>query len=142
MNNETQQIFVYGSLRSGFHHPAFQYLFKYFHLIGDAKVQGVLYDNGDYPVAKPTSEEKFIVGELYQINSPVEFPYAIEQLDDYEGIIVEVGEMPMYKRELVTVLHNGQPQPAWIYWYNGNTQGLPEIPSGDALLFMQQKNKL
>ncbi len=141
MNNKTHKLFVYGSLRSGFHHAAYQYLFKYFHLIGEAKVKGKLLDLGEYPVAISTEEEKFIIGELYAINSPVEFLYAIEQLDDYEGINVEVGEIPLYKREEVTVIQNNQPHQAWIYWYTGNTQELPEITSGDALEYMQQKNK-
>ena len=45
---------------------------------------------GAYPAAIPTTDEKFIVGELYVIKSPAEFSYAIEQLDDYEGLNVEV----------------------------------------------------
>lgn len=142
MNNETFQLFVYGSLRSGFHHAAYQYISKYFHLIGEAAVKGNLYDMGEYPVALATNEEKFISGELYAINSPAEFLYAIEQLDDYEGINVEVGETALYIREKVTVYCNKQQSGAWIYWFNGNVDGLPQIASGDVLQYMQQKNKL
>jgi gamma-glutamylcyclotransferase (GGCT)/AIG2-like uncharacterized protein YtfP len=142
MNNETFQLFVYGSLRSGFHHAAYLYISKYFHLIGDATVKANLYDMGEYPVAQATNEEKFINGELYAINSPAEFLYAIEQLDDYEGINVEVGETALYKREKVTVYCNNQQSAAWVYWFNGNVDGLPQIASGDVLQYMQQKNKL
>jgi gamma-glutamylcyclotransferase (GGCT)/AIG2-like uncharacterized protein YtfP len=142
MNNETLQLFVYGSLRSGFHHAAYLYISKYFHLIGEAMVKGNLYDMGEYPVALATNEEKFISGELYAINSPAEFLYAIEQLDDYEGINVEVGETALYKREEATVYCNSQQSAAWIYWFNGNVDGLPQIASGDVLQYMQQKNKL
>ncbi|MGG9964712.1 gamma-glutamylcyclotransferase family protein [Ferruginibacter sp. SUN106] len=142
MNNETYQLFVYGSLRSGFQHAAYQYIARYFHLIGDAKVNGKLYDKGDYPVAVPATEEKFIVGELYGITNPSEFSYAIGQLDDYEGLYVEAGETPLFKRETVMVHCNNQQYTAWIYWFNGSVDGLPEIATGDVLLYLQQQNKL
>ena len=141
MNNENYNLFVYGSLRSGFHHPVYQYLSKYFYLIGDATVKSKLYDMGEYPVAIPTTEEKFVTGELYAANSAAEFDYAIVQLDDYEGLNVEAGETPLYKRATTTVNCNGQEHTAWIYWFNGTIDGLPEIASGDILQYMQQKNK-
>jgi gamma-glutamylcyclotransferase (GGCT)/AIG2-like uncharacterized protein YtfP len=31
------QVFVYGSLRKGFLHPAYQYISRYFSLVGEAK---------------------------------------------------------------------------------------------------------
>ena len=142
MNNKNFQLFVYGSLRSGFHHPAYKYLSKYFNLMGEAAVKGKLYDKGEYPVAIPTSEEKFIVGELYAINNAEEFSYAIGQLDDYEGLFPEEGETPLYKREEVIVMQNNQQHKAWIYWFNGTIDGLAEIVSGDVLHYLQQKNKL
>ena len=141
MNNDTYQLFVYGSLRSGFHLPAYNYLSKYFTLVGEAVVKSTLYDKGTYPVAIPTTEDKFISGELYAINSPAEFVYAIEQLDDYEGINVEAGETALYKRATATVHCNGQQSNAWIYWFNGTVEGLPEIASGDVLQYMHDKNK-
>jgi gamma-glutamylcyclotransferase (GGCT)/AIG2-like uncharacterized protein YtfP len=141
MNNETLQLFVYGSLRSGFQHAAYQYLSKYFHLIGNATVKGKLYDMGEYPVAIATENERFIIGELYQINTAEEFSYAIGQLDDYEGLFPEEGETTLYKRETVTVYCNNQQSTAWIYWFNGSIDNLPEIASGDVLEYMQQKNK-
>ncbi|MBK8609720.1 MAG: gamma-glutamylcyclotransferase [Chitinophagaceae bacterium] len=141
MNNENHKLFVYGSLRSGFRNPVYQYLTKYFTLVGEAVVKGKLYDLGDYPAAATTEEEKFISGELYVINNPLEFSWAIGQLDDYEGLNVEAGETPMYKREEVTAYHGGKPHTTWIYWYNGNLSGKPEIESGDLLQYLQQKNK-
>jgi gamma-glutamylcyclotransferase (GGCT)/AIG2-like uncharacterized protein YtfP len=142
MNNPIHHLFVYGSLRSGFHNPAYQYLSQYFNLIGAGIVKGKLFDKGDYPVAIPTSKEKFITGELYTINSAAEFSYAIGQIDDYEGVLAEAGETPLYKRETVTVLQNNQQHTAWIYWFNGSVDGLAEIASGDVLKYMQEKNKL
>jgi gamma-glutamylcyclotransferase (GGCT)/AIG2-like uncharacterized protein YtfP len=142
MNNSIHNLFVYGSLRSGFHNPAYQYLSQYFNLMGEGVVKGKLFDKGGYPVAIPTSEEKFITGELYAINFPAEFPYAIGQIDDYEGLHVEAGETPLYKREMVTVFQNNQQHTAWIYWFNGTVDSLAEIASGDVLQYMKEKNKL
>jgi gamma-glutamylcyclotransferase (GGCT)/AIG2-like uncharacterized protein YtfP len=139
MKNEICKLFVYGSLRSGFQHQAYQYLSQYFHLLGDAVVKGKLFDKGDFPVAIATTEEKFITGELYELNTPGEFSWAIGQLDDYEGLNVEEGETALYKREAVIVYHNNQQCIAWIYWYNGNPEGLPLIASGDVLQYLKDK---
>ncbi|MDX2046248.1 MAG: gamma-glutamylcyclotransferase family protein [Chitinophagaceae bacterium] len=134
-------LFVYGSLRKGFHHPAYQYLSDYFHFVGDARVKGLLYDLGEYPAAVPTKDEKYITGELYSILNVGEFSWIIGQLDDYEGVIVEPGETPLYKRVLATIYHNNKPTQAWIYWYNGPVEGKPLITSGDVLKFMKDKNR-
>lgn len=141
MDNHIYQLFVYGSLRSGFRTPAYQYLTQYFHLVGDAVVKGKLFEKGDYPVAVSTNEDKFILGELYAINDPAQFSWAIEQLDDYEGLNVEAGETAMYKREAVAVYVEGQSSPSWIYWYSGDTQNRNEIETGDVLKYLQEKHK-
>lgn len=141
MKIEIYNLFVYGSLRSGFRNPVYEYLTKYFHLQGEAVVKGKLYDLGEYPVALPTDEDKFISGELYSINDPLEFSWAIGQLDDYEGLNAEEGELPLYKREKVTAYRDGKSFIAWIYWFNGSVKDKPEIESGDLMQYLQQKNK-
>lgn len=141
MKSKVHRLFVYGSLRSGFRNPAYEYLTRYFHLLGEAIVQGKFFDKGDVPVAVPTTNDSFIHGELYEANDPDEFSWAIDQLDDYEGLNVEPGETPWYKRELITAFLNGKPEEAWIYWYNGKVDHLPEIHTGDVLKYLQQKNK-
>ena len=141
MNNEIYKLFVYGSLRSGFRNPVYEYLTKYFYLMHEAVVKGKLYDLGDYPAAASTNEEIFISGELYCINNPLEFSWAIGQLDDYEGLNMEAGETPLYKREEVIAYKGGEAHKAWIYWYNRDLAGKPEIESGDLLQYLQQKNK-
>jgi gamma-glutamylcyclotransferase (GGCT)/AIG2-like uncharacterized protein YtfP len=95
MASEIYQLFVYGSLLSGFHHPAYEYISRYFTLIGPAKVKGKLFDMGEYPAAIPVDEETWITGELYQLNNQEEFSWAIGQLDDYEGVATEAGEAPL-----------------------------------------------
>lgn len=141
MSNENFKLFVYGSLRSGFRNPVYEYLTKYFHLLGEAVVKGKLYDLGEYPAASATDEDKFISGELYCINNPLEFSWAIGQLDDYEGLNTEEGDTPLYRREEVIAYKNGEAHTTWIYWYNKDLAGNPVIESGDLMQYLQQKNK-
>jgi gamma-glutamylcyclotransferase (GGCT)/AIG2-like uncharacterized protein YtfP len=131
-------LFVYGSLRSGFQSPAYDYISRYFDLVGPAKVRGRLYDLGEYPAAVPSDEQVFIVGELYIIKNEGEFSWAIGQLDDYEGVIVEPGEKQLYRRELADIICEEKTRRAWIYWYNGDVQGKPFIASGDILDYLKK----
>lgn len=142
MKNEVLKIFVYGSLRSGFKHPAYEYISKYFKLVSEARVKGKLYDMGSYPAAISTSEETFITGELYELKNENEFSWAMEQLDDYEGVNPDDGQPPLYIRDVTNVLIDDSTVAAWIYWYNGSVKDQPLIASGDVLQFIQQKSKL
>jgi gamma-glutamylcyclotransferase (GGCT)/AIG2-like uncharacterized protein YtfP len=142
MENKVLKLFVYGSLRSGFKHPAYEYISKYFILLGNAKVRGRLFDMGSYPAAVASNDDAFIVGELYELKNEAGFSWAFEQLDDYEGVHGEDGQPPMYVRQLSTVYYNDQTTTAWIYWFNGSIDDQPLIPSGDILEFIQHKSKL
>ena len=133
------QLFVYGSLRSGFRSAAYEYISCYFDLVGSAKVKGKLYDLGEYPAATPTSENKFIIGELYSIRNENEFSWAMGQLDDYEGVHIGFDETQLYRRELAEVYIDNRVTNAWIYWYHGDVHDKPVIESGDVLQYMGQK---
>lgn len=140
---QTVFLFVYGSLRSGFKNPMYNYVSRYFNLVAShAKVKGLLYNMGTHPVAKSTSENKFLIGELYAINNIDEFSFAIAQLDDYEGVSVEEGEKPLFQREKTIVfLDNNKEIEAWVYWYNGSVDGKTIIESGDVLQFFSEQQK-
>jgi len=140
-NQEVYQLFVYGSLRSGFHSPAYEYISRYFDIVGNAKVKGELFDLGTYPAAKPTDNNKFIIGELYRIRNEKEFAWAIGQLDDYEGVNAAFDEMQLYRRELTEVHIDNKVTNAWIYWYIGDVKDKPVIDSGDVLQYMEQKKQ-
>lgn len=133
------QLFVYGSLRSGFHSPVYEYISRFFKFIGEAKVKGRLYDMGSYPAGVSTEDDNYIIGELYQAKNEHEFSWAIGQLDDYEGVSVEPDEVQLYRREPTTVFINNQETTAWIYWYNGDIKGKPFIASGDMLEYLSAK---
>jgi gamma-glutamylcyclotransferase (GGCT)/AIG2-like uncharacterized protein YtfP len=140
--NQVYTIFVYGSLRQGFQHPAYEYMSRYFRLIGAARVQGILYDLGDFPAAKPATGDQYIIGELYEVLKAEEFPWVMAQIDDYEGLHVEPGEQPLYYRAVTPVLLDDHSHvDAWIYWYNGDVSGKQIVASGDVLDYIQQKQK-
>ena len=133
------QLFVYGSLRSGFHSSAYEYISRYFTFVGNAKVRGKLFDLGTYPAGIKSNDNKFIVGELYKITNEDEFAWAIGQLDDYEAVTVEPDEVQLYRRELTEVYFNNSITHAWIYWYNGDVSGKPLIESGDMIEYMGRR---
>lgn len=135
----TYYLFVYGSLRSGFKSPAYEYISRYFTLVANGKVKGKLYDLGDYPAAVPSNDNNFIVGELYVVKNQHEFSWAIGQLDDYEGVAMEDDEVQLYRRETAEVFYNDTSTPAWIYWYNGQVAGKLEIASGDMMEYLNKK---
>ena len=138
-NPGVYNLFVYGSLRSGFRSPVYEYISRFFTFVGEAKVRGKLFDMGSYPAGLPTNDSHFIIGELYQANNPNEFSWAIGQLDDYEGVNVEADEVQLYRREITEVQMNGTLHHAWIYWYNGDVSGRNLISSGDLMEYMRQK---
>ena len=138
-NSSTYHLFVYGSLRSGFRSPVYEYISRFFHFIGNAKVKGKLFDMGSYPGGVPSNDDTFIVGELYRIVDESEFSWAIGQLDDYEGVNVESDEVQLYRRELTDVFIDNDIIPAWIYWYNGEVNGRPVIASGDMMQYLGKK---
>ena len=138
-NQASYFVFAYGSLRKGFNSSAYEYISRYFNFYGNATVKGKLFDLGEYPAAIPVQEDAFIKGELYFVKNENEFSWAIAQIDDYEGVLVEPPEQPMYRREIANTFINDTIVPAWIYWYNGDVSGNPVIVSGDILDYLKKK---
>jgi gamma-glutamylcyclotransferase (GGCT)/AIG2-like uncharacterized protein YtfP len=140
METQSNLFFLYGSLRIGFRDPGYSYLSKYFHFVGEASVNGKFYFNGSTPVAV-SAEAGRITGDVYELNDPEDFKWVAVQLDDYEGLNVEPGETPLYKRELVSIELNGSQQSAWIYWYNRPVTDFTELDAGQIAAYLQQLNK-
>lgn len=131
-SHASKQLFVYSSLRKGFHQESYQYVSHFFSFVSNAKVKGIVSDLGGKLFATSGDGNSFINGELYNLNDEHDFSYVFGQLDDYEGLIVEQGEKPLYRRELIQVYNDdGEITDAWIYWFNGDVSGKPVITSGD-----------
>ncbi len=128
---QTNLLFVYGSLLSGFKNSAYEYIRRYFRLMGHASVKGTMYDMGDFPVVCPVDTGRVIQGELYEIINPNELSYAMAQLDDYEGLYPEEGQEVYYEREAVDINFNGETFTAWVYWYNRDVSDKRIVESGD-----------
>jgi gamma-glutamylcyclotransferase (GGCT)/AIG2-like uncharacterized protein YtfP len=133
MSAAIQYIFVYGTLRSDYHHKAHGYIARYFTLKGRARVRGRLYDCIEYPAGLPDEGNFFITGELYEIKDASEFSQALQVLDEYEGSYDSPGEPALFRREFVKVVYREEEVPAWIYWYNRPITGCQWIGSGDIL---------
>jgi len=141
MQPDIYRLFVYGSLRSGFHNSVYNYISRYFVFDGMGTEQGKLFDMGEYPAAIPCAEEYFIIGELYHIAQVEDFNWVMEQLDDYEGLLVEPGGIPLYRRELVNVLFKNTAVTSWMYWYNRPITNQPRIESGDYVAYKMRIGK-
>lgn len=137
MQHNPEHLFVYGTLRSDFHHPAHDtYISPYFELLGPARVKGKLYDLGEYPGAIATDDDSFITGELYRLKKGADFAWAMAQLDEYEGLNETP---PLYLRDLVQVHIVNQTMTTWIYWYNQPLKDETYIVSGDVLQYARDK---
>jgi len=135
------QLFVYSSLRKGFHLQAYEYLVKFFSFVSLGKVQGTLRDSGTEPVATPAEDDTFIKGELYLLNNSSDFSWVFGQLDEYEGLAGTAEEPILYRRELTTVYkEDGSTANAWIYWFSGDVSEKSVINSEDVLEYFSTKN--
>ncbi|MBZ4189670.1 gamma-glutamylcyclotransferase family protein [Niabella beijingensis] len=136
---QSNYLFVYGSLLSGFKSPAYEYMARYFELVGPATASGTLYDLGDYPAAIPDNSGRTITGELYRIRSKHELSYALAQLDGYEGLNPEAGETADYKRELCSIRRNDEQVEAWVYWFSHEIKDKPVVESGNVLDYLNSR---
>lgn len=134
---QTSFLFVYGSLLSGFKSRAYEYIRRYFRLLGYATVTGTMYDMGHFPVVRRDDTGRVVKGELYEIINTHEFSFAMAQLDDYEGLYPEEGHEAYYLRETAEVNFNGQPVTAWIYWYNHSVNDARIVENGDMLEYLK-----
>lgn len=138
---QSNYLFVYGSLLSGFKNPAYEYITRYFEFLGDATANGSMYDLGEYPAAVPDETGRKIIGELYKIKDQRQLSYAIAQLDGYEGLSPEEGENSDYKREVAPVQCNNEAFSAWVYWFNNPVMDKPLIESGSVIEYLRSKNQ-
>ncbi|MEP6616153.1 MAG: gamma-glutamylcyclotransferase family protein [Ginsengibacter sp.] len=132
------QLFIYSSLRTGFHRKSYHYIAQYFTFLCSAKVRGSLSVCEGHAIATP-SNDYYIMGELYKLTNTKDFAWVFAQLDDYEGLTADPGEIPLYRRELTTVHKDDNTvTAAWIYWSTQNPGFL--IPSGDVMEFLESRN--
>ncbi|MEZ4483609.1 MAG: gamma-glutamylcyclotransferase family protein [Syntrophotaleaceae bacterium] len=130
MRAEPAHLFVYGTLRKAASHSCHGLLASGARLVGQARMQGRLYEIDGYPGAVPSSKAgEQVAGELYRLLEP---EAVLAALDDYEEAGKEYPAPQEYLRCRVTVTReDGTEVVAWCYLYNRPTAELQLISSGD-----------
>jgi gamma-glutamylcyclotransferase (GGCT)/AIG2-like uncharacterized protein YtfP len=110
-------LFVYGTLQPGLAPAELAPAVANLVLIGEAFVNGVLYDLGGYPGAVlDASSQQRIIGAVYQVP---EDPTVMAELDAYEEFDPAAPQSSLFLRMLHPVeLATGGALQCWVYVYN------------------------
>lgn len=93
--------------------------------VGDGRVDGVLLSLGRYPgLIEGTGSVR---GELYRF---ADLPGALDVLDDVEEFEPTDPSRSLYLRIVMRVKTDDGDVDAWVYRYNGSTEGAERISSG------------
>jgi len=118
-------VFVYGGLMRGFdlHH----------HMAGGAFVSvaaaaGRLYDIGAYPGM--IEGDGTVHGELYRFGDVAVALEVLDEVEEYDPLDA-AGSQYVRVVRAVHLEKDGSVAPAWLYLYNRDVKGLPQIKSGD-----------
>lgn len=131
---DTNLLFVYGTLMRGIKSYMSKFLERNSRFIGIGYFEGRLFDLGSYPgLVKDNNSPYKVLGHIFEIN---EFA-VLKQLDIYEGNPTGFSEDYEYVRKLANVNFNTTVLKTWIYLYNRPVQGLKEITSGNYLGYVQ-----
>ena len=133
------KIFVYGTLMEGLLQQVLPDVDRYIQKKRKGRINGRLFDLGDYPGAKPTTvKSKIVHGQIYELN-PQFVNDILEKLDDYEEYDPQKKDESLYIRKLTPVIaEDGAISKAWVYWYNKSLYGMTEIQTGDYKKYLRQ----
>lgn len=139
-----QLLFVYGTLRSDLSCPASSVLYRYGTSLGDATVNGRLYDIGGYPGLKLDrrnhnlgENSPVVYGELFQLRKA---QWVFKQLDHYEECDQHFKRPHEYKRCRRLVRdYRGRARMAWVYLYQWDTTLKTRISSGHYAHYLSGK---
>ncbi len=136
---KSELLFVYGTLREGASHDMAHVLAKRACFVGEARVQGHLYDLGTYPgLVSSDDSTDIVIGELYGVPRD-QWGEVIALLDDYEGCGPKDREPHEYRRSIISVTSSeGATHRAWTYLLARPLDGLDLIPEGD---YLKRKNR-
>lgn len=103
-----------------------QMLARYSEYVGEAIMQGVLYEVDNYPgVIESNKPEDRVQGELYKI---MDENILLPLLDDYEECSEKFPHPHEYVRKVLPViLEDGKSVMAWVYIYNHDVTRLKRI---------------
>jgi gamma-glutamylcyclotransferase (GGCT)/AIG2-like uncharacterized protein YtfP len=125
-----EQVFFYGTLRTGFNRTTRAGLDGFLKFAGHGSISGKLFDLGIYPAAVPASEGK-VVGEVFEM---VDAPQVLAALDRIEGHRPAEPERSLYMRvQVPATMDDGRMELVWVYFYNAPLGRASRITSGDYL---------
>jgi gamma-glutamylcyclotransferase (GGCT)/AIG2-like uncharacterized protein YtfP len=143
MNDTSNFLFVYGTLRPGFDNAFAQSLRQQARYVGEGRFSGLLYDLGNYPGAVyQAGSATAVVGSIYDLGHNQEA--LLRYLDVYEGVGDEFDPPTEYIRIIIPVTLDSDGQTntvsCWAYVYNHSVVNKPIIRSGDYRLFLQNRD--
>ncbi len=129
-NEMGEFLFVYGTLLPDLAPPGVSDLVRELGVVGEAEIDGALYDLGHYPglVTGAAAAGGIVKGLV------VEIPNAelLGQLDDYEQFDPAQPDASLFVRERCDArLSAGGRRPCWAYVYRRDVSGAKRIKSGD-----------
>ncbi len=133
------RLFVYGTLMSGLVTPIATYLKENSVFLGEALLEGVLYDIGNYPGLLPKeASNSWVRGHVFQLfNAKEMWPI----VDRYEGIGPEFPTPMEYIRVEVPILLKEETINCWVYQYNYSIEKFPIIRSGNYLAHLKESKE-
>lgn len=131
-------LFVYGTLLKGLDAlKEWNSVIKP-NFIGQGKLNGLLYDLGEYPgaIIDTKSRKEFVSGEVYELKNPTA---SFKILDEYEEFFPSHPQKSLFiRRECPVTLENGKMITAWVYVYNQKVDKAIQIKNGKYLRRHQQ----
>ncbi len=122
----THYLFVYGTLRNGGENEITK-LYPTAAFVGNASVNGRLFDMDGYPAIVLDDDGNPIIGEVYEIDD-----VTLAELDAFE---LDAD----YRRTPIVLEINGTSRPCWIYSPPvAYCAGKPEIFSGDWIKYVSE----
>jgi gamma-glutamylcyclotransferase (GGCT)/AIG2-like uncharacterized protein YtfP len=118
-------IFVYGALMRGcdLHGHMAGATF-----ISPATSRGKLYDAGSYPGM--IEGDGTVHGELYRFDDAAVVLEVLDEIEEYDPLDT-AGSLYVRVVRQVRLDEKGSEAPAWLYLYNRDVKGMPQIRSGD-----------
>lgn len=122
------RVFVYGTLRSG-NARSMSFRFPNSKFVAEAKVNGSLYDLGDFPGLLLDESNSLVLGEVYEVNDEI-----LHELDEFEA-------SSHYLRKQAEVSFGTHKAKCWIYEPDPKSYLLLKlIPSGDWIEYARKKH--
>lgn len=120
-------LFIYGTLLNEDNEFAV-YLKNNSSFYAEGKINGQLYDLGEYPGAiLSLNNGEYIYGSIVRLSNPEK---VLAVVDDYEGYGDEQEQPNLFVRVLAEVETEKGRVTCWVYEYNLSVEGLVQIESG------------